>query len=181
MQHRRNSVLANHNDQPTPTQVASLKLLSCDDYRTVAHLMLEQEQQQFAGGPLDSIFSELQNSLHHDLEHPFSLVIPDGIIGFFVLRELEALPKWAPADVITLHSFRVSRPYQGKGYGKAACSLVAQWLLTNRPCINHLMLSVNLRNVDAREAYLKWGFRDTGALCSGPIGPQNILEFRVLR
>lgn len=155
----------------------TLRSLSPVDYGIVAHLKLDGEQEQFAGGPLDLVFSELRNSSCHKLEHPFSVAVAGETIGFFVLREREALPEWAPPDVVTLHSFRVSREYQGKGYGKAALRLAAHWLSTNRPRINRLMLSVNLRNLAARGAYVKWGFRDTGAICSGPIGPQNILDY----
>lgn len=155
----------------------NLKTLSPADYPMVSHLKLEHEQEQFAGGPLSLVFSELRNSSHHELEHPFAIVVAENIVGFFVLREMEALPEWAPPGVATLHSFRVSHEHQGKGYGKAAVQLAVQWLMANRPCVRRLMLTVNLRNGASRGAYLKWGFRDTGAIFVGPIGPQNILDF----
>ncbi|MET4036297.1 MULTISPECIES: GNAT family N-acetyltransferase [unclassified Bradyrhizobium] len=156
----------------------TLKVLSRFDYPVVAHLKLEPGQEQFVD-PLDLVFSELRNSAVAALQHPFSIVVRDEIVGFFVLREKAALPEWARPDAITLHGFRVDRVSQGNGYGKAATGLAAQWILTNRPCINRLMLAVNVRNVRAREVYLKSGFRDTGAMHCGPIGPQNILENRI--
>lgn len=157
---------------------ATLQAVSRFDYVAVAHLELEPEQEQFAG-PLDLVFSELLKSPRPELEHPFSIVVRDSIVGFFVLREKAALPAWAPPDVITLHSLRVGRAYQGNGYGKAATGLAVQWILTNRACIKRLMLGVNVLNVAARCAYLNSGFRDTGGTHLGPIGPQNILEYEI--
>ncbi|RWM38699.1 pyridoxal-phosphate dependent enzyme [Mesorhizobium sp.] len=157
---------------------ATLKALSCFDSAAVAHLKLGPEQEQFAG-PLDLVFSQLQISSRPELEHPFSIVVRDEVVGFFVLREKDAVPEWAPLDVITLHSLRVDRDYQRKGYGKGAIRLIARWILTNRPDVNRLMLAVNVRNVMARDSYLKSGFWDTGTTYCGPIGTQNILEYKI--
>ncbi|WP_342723898.1 GNAT family N-acetyltransferase [Bradyrhizobium sp. B097] len=157
---------------------AMLKTLSRSNYAMVAHLEIEPEQEQFVDS-LNLVFAQLRNSSHPELEHPFSIVFRHEVVGFFVLREKAALPEWAPSDVITLHSIRVGRAYQGNGYGKAATSLVADWISTNRASVNRLMLAVNARNVRARGAYLKSGFRDTGTTHPGPIGPQNILEYRI--
>lgn len=157
---------------------ATLKGLSQFDYGVVAHLKLEPEQEEFVDS-LDLVFSELQDSSHSDLEHPFTVVVRDEIVGFFVLREKAALPEWAPPDVMTLHSLCVDRAYQGNGYGKAATELATRWISTNRPCIDRLMLGVNVRNVTARSAYLKSGFRDTGGTYYGPSGIQNILEGKI--
>ncbi|RUW47949.1 GNAT family N-acetyltransferase [Mesorhizobium sp. M1A.F.Ca.ET.072.01.1.1] len=157
---------------------AMLKALSRFDHAIVAHLKLESEQEQFVD-PLDMVFSELQNSSRRELEHPFSIVVRDHVVGFFVLREQSAVPEWSPPDAITLHSFRIGQSYQGNGYGKAAIRLAVGWILTNRPYATRLMLGVNVRNVTARETYLKSGFWDTGVTFCGPIGPQNILEMKV--
>lgn len=157
---------------------AALKTLSHFDYAVVAHLKIEPEQEEFVD-PLDLVFSELRNSLWPGLEHAFSIVDSDEVVGFFVLREGTALPEWAPPNVITLHSICVDRAYQGIGYGSAAIELAARWVSTNRPSVNSLMLGVNVRNVPARAVYLKSGFRDTGATHYGPSGTQNILEYKI--
>lgn len=157
---------------------AMLKAIPYFDCAAVAHLTLEPEQEQFAGS-LDCVFSELRESSRSDLEHPFSIVVRGEIVGFFVLRERAALPEWAPPDVITWHSLRIGKPYQGNGYGKKAFELVAQWICTNRPHISRVMFAVNARNLKARSAFLKVGSRDTGATYRGPIGPQNIFEYKI--
>ncbi|TIO38089.1 MAG: GNAT family N-acetyltransferase, partial [Mesorhizobium sp.] len=61
------------------------------------------------------------------------------------------------------------------GYGKAAMRLAAQWILTNRPGVDCLMLAVNVRNMTARKVYLRSGFWDTGDTYCGRVGTQNIL------
>ncbi|BCG83324.1 GNAT family N-acetyltransferase [Mesorhizobium sp. 113-3-3] len=155
---------------------ATLKTLSHFDRVRVAHLKLEPEQEQFVD-PLDLVFSELQGNGRPDLEHPFSIVVRHQIVGFFVLREKAALPEWAPPGVITLHSFRVGRGYQGNGYGRAATGLVSQWISTNRPFVRRLMLAVEEDNVTARHFYLASGFFDTGATYYDKnFGLQNVLE-----
>lgn len=154
---------------------AALKTLSHFDRARVAHLELEPEQEQFVD-PLDFVFSELQGNARPDLEHPFSVVVRHQIVGFFVLREKAALPEWAPPGVITLHSFRVGRGYQGHGYGKATIGLVSRWISTNRPSVRRLMLTVEENNLRARHFYMTSRFSGTGATYCDKFGLQNVLE-----
>ncbi|MGY4473614.1 GNAT family N-acetyltransferase [Bradyrhizobium sp. USDA 3364] len=156
----------------------TLKALSTFDSAMVAHLDLEPEQEQFVD-PLDWIFSQLLNSPHPELEHPFAIVFRHQVVGFLVLREKAASPEWAPPNVITSHSLRIGRAYQGNGYGRAAVGLMAEWVWTNRPGINRIMGAINARNLTSRNVLLKAGFRDTGATHLGPIGLQNIVEYQI--
>ncbi|OBQ86462.1 pyridoxal-phosphate dependent enzyme [Mesorhizobium sp. WSM3873] len=168
-----------HRRAITPTSEAcgaTLRALSRFDDAAVIHLKLNPEQEQFVD-PLDVVFSELRNSSCPEFEHPFSILFRDEAVGFFVLREKMAVPEWAPPDVITLHSLRVGSAYQCSGYGKAAMRLAAQWILINRPAVACLMLAVNVRNMTARNVYLRSGFCDTGATYCGPVGTQNILKY----
>ncbi|RXG83632.1 GNAT family N-acetyltransferase [Bradyrhizobium zhanjiangense] len=155
---------------------AALKALSHWDESRVTHLKLSAEQEEFVDS-VEIVFAEFRSCPEE--KHPFSIVVGDKVVGFFVLRERTAVPEWAPLDTITLHSLRIDPRHQRKGYGTAAVRLAAQWILTNRPCVHYLMLAVNARNVTARNVYLKSGFRDTGATYLGPIGIQNILEYKI--
>jgi GNAT superfamily N-acetyltransferase len=157
-----------------------LRPVSISDRAATRRLVLDPEQEQFAGS-VDTIFDDLQNSRHPDLEHPFAIVALGMRIGFFILREKEALPDWAPRGVITMHSFRICRTHQGKGYGRAGSDLAISWVRQNRSDVRQLMLAVNARNGLARTVYLKSGFIDTGAIFRGPIGDQHILGFEVQR
>lgn len=92
--------------------------VTASDRTAIAPLLLDPEQEPFAGS-VDAIFDELQNSRHPDHEHPFTIVVQGETVGFFILREKQAVPAWAPQDVVTLHSFRICRARQGKGHGRA--------------------------------------------------------------
>ncbi|WP_206618665.1 MULTISPECIES: pyridoxal-phosphate dependent enzyme [unclassified Mesorhizobium] len=155
---------------------ARLIALSRFDDAAVIHLKLDPEQEQFVD-PLEVVFSDLRNSSWPECEHPFSIVVRDEAVGFFVLREKMALPEWAPPDVITLHSLRVGSTHQRSGYGEAAMRLAVQWVLVNRPAVACLLLAANVRNLTARNVYLRSGFCDTGATYCGPVGTQNILKY----
>lgn len=157
---------------------ATLEPLSHADIAAVSHLQIEPEQGQFVD-PLYVVFSELRNSPHPELEHPFAIAVRNEIVGFFVLREKAALPEWAPPDAVTLHNLRIGEAYQGNGYGKAATGLAAQWISTNRTPINRLMLAVNVRNVIAKHAYARSGFLETGNIQCGSSGLQDILEYKI--
>ncbi|WP_199201576.1 pyridoxal-phosphate dependent enzyme [Mesorhizobium sp. 131-3-5] len=157
---------------------ATLEPLSNIDLAAVNHLQLDPEQVHFVD-PLYVVFSELQNSPHPELEHPFAIAVRNEIVGFFVLREKAAIPEWAPSDAITLHNLRVGGAYQGNGFGKAAIGLAAQWISKSRERVNRLMLTVNVRNATARHAYLSCGFRETGSIYCGSAGLQDILEYKL--
>ncbi len=155
-----------------------LQDVTARDRGAIARLVLDPEQEQFAGS-VDAIFDELQASKHPEFEHPFAIVADTEKIGFFILRERPAVPIWAPHDVITLHSFRIGRPYQGAGFGRAGVALAVSWIRQNRPDARQLMLAVNIRNAPARALYIKCGFVDTGATFRGPIGEQHILALDI--
>ncbi len=158
----------------------SLQRVAPCDRPAIKTLLLDAEQEQFAGS-VDAVFDELQNSQHPQFEHPFAIAAADNTVGFFILREKQALPPWAPRDAVTLHSFRICRTLQGMGYGRAGVGLAISWLRRERPDIRQLMLAVNTRNAAAKSAYLKADFSDTGEVFHGPIGDQNILTARVPR
>jgi cysteine synthase A len=141
-------------------------------------LLLDPEQEPFAGS-VDAIFDELQDSRHPDHEHPFAIVAQGETAGFFILREKQAVPAWAPQGAVTLHSFRVCRACQGRGYGRAGTALAVAWVRQNRPDVKQLMLAVNARNQVAKAVYLSCGFIDTGTAFRGPIGEQHILRYDI--
>lgn len=155
----------------------ALKELTHFDASTVADLELEPEQEQFVDSPA-VVFERLRNG-PSPLEHAFLLVVGKEVVGFFVLCEKAALPAWAPPSAITLHNLRIGRSYQGKGHGRLAIRLAAQWILENRPCINRLMVAVDVRNVAARQLCLGSGFLGTGAVDYGAVSPHNILSIRL--
>ena len=158
----------------------SLHPVALSDRLAIKQLTLDPEQEQFVGS-VETIFDTLHSSCYPDLEHPFAIVVREKTVGFFILRERQALPEWAPCDVVTLHRFRICRACQGKGYGRAGADLAILWVQLERAGVRHLMLAVNARNVLAKSLYLKAGFLDTGQIFRGPIGDQNILAVEIPR
>lgn len=149
------------------------------DRAVIKAVTLEPGQEQFAGS-VDAVFDELQKSAFPGDEHPFAIVAAEDVtVGFFVLRERASLPGWAPAGVVTLHSLRIARMYQGQGYGRLSVELAIAWIRQNRPWIDRLMLAVNARNRQAMAAYLRCGFIDTRIKVAGPIGEQLVLEIAI--
>ncbi len=158
-----------------------LKSLPLSEQRLTAVIELDAEQERFAGGNLDDIFLVLQANEHPEALHPFAMVVDGEVIGFYVLREGPTLPVWASEDAVTLHSFRVSRPLQGRGHGTAGLKLAARWIAVNRPKIRQLMLTVNADNPQASALYLRCGFHATGTTFQGRIGREKILACDIER
>lgn len=153
----------------------TLQPVTVSDRSAIEQLVLDPEQEQFAGS-VATIFEELQDS---EEEHPFAIVTRGKSVGFFILREKHLLPLWAPDGVITLHSFRICNACQRRGFGRAGVELAISWIAKNRPGVARLMLAVNARNLAARSTYLKCGFVDTGEIFPGPIGNQHILGIAI--
>jgi len=152
-----------------------LKRLDPYGWHLVTAVELDPEQENFAGGPIEKVLHGLRTGPHQDARHPFAIYIDDEIIGFLALREGLALPVWAYKNAMTLHSFRVTKSMQGKGYGTAALRLAACWIGSNRPDVRHLMLTVNAENPQASALYLRCGFRNTGTIFQGRIGRERVL------
>jgi len=152
-----------------------LKLLGPNDWHFVTTIELDPEQEDFAGGTIEKVLHGLRTGSHQDSRHPFAICLGDEIIGFLALREGPALPMWAYKNTMTLHSFRVTKSMQSRGYGTAALVLAARWIGANRPNVKHLMLTVNAENPQADVLYLRCGFRNTGTLFQGRIGKERVL------
>ncbi|MDX8502452.1 GNAT family N-acetyltransferase [Mesorhizobium sp. VK4C] len=155
-----------------------LQSVAVSDREIVRKVWLPEDQEQYAGS-IDAVFDDLAKSSHPAKQHAFAVVSCGVTVGFFILRERESVPDWSPPDVITLHSFRISLACQGKGLGRAAVGLAISWIGKNRPLVRRMMLAVNARNVQARTAYLRYGFVDTGTRVSGPVGDQHLLSIDV--
>lgn len=153
-----------------------LKPLALSEQHIVDAIELDADQQRFAGGSIADIFKALRASAFPQFLHPFAVVAGEQIVGFLVLRERDALPTWAHQDSITLHSFRISAPFQHKGFGGTALTLAASWIRTNRPAVSFIMLTVNADNPGADALYLRCGFQPTGAIFQGRIGRERVLR-----
>lgn len=153
----------------------SLGLLQLDEIAAVHGIKLDEREEDFAGGSMETVFERLKDTSSPHAYHPF-LVIAGEVVGFFMLREGPALPTWAKSDVISLHNFRISTHMQGRGYGAAALILGARWIAVHRSEVSELMLSVNDENTGALGFYTRHGFKHAGIVFEGRLGKELVLS-----
>ena len=151
----------------------SLRVLGFDDEALVAGIAVDPDKESYAGGPMGDIFDQLRASPPR--QTPFALADGDSIVGFIVAREEAALPVWAEKGCMTLNNLRIDTRLQGRGYGKAAIRLAAQWIARERPAVTHVMSSVNVANLAAFHLNLACGLTPTGRIVEGRIGRQRIM------
>nr|WP_295462567.1 GNAT family N-acetyltransferase [Mesorhizobium sp.] len=151
----------------------SLRVLGFDDEALVAGIAVDPDKESYAGGPIGDIFDQLRASPPR--QTPFALADGDRIVGFIVAREDAALPVWAEKGCMTLNNLRIDTRLQGRGYGKAAIRLAAQWIARERPAVTHVMSSVNVANLAAFHLNLACGLTPTGRIVEGRIGRQRIM------
>ena len=151
----------------------SLRLLGVDDEAVVAGIAADPDKEVYSGGPIGNVFNQLRASPPR--QFPFALFDGDRIVGFIVAREDAALPVWADKGCMTLNNLRIDARLQGRGYGKAAIRLAAQWIARERPAVTHVMSSVNVANVAAFNLNLSCGLTPTGRVVEGQFGRQRIM------
>nr|WP_295466239.1 GNAT family N-acetyltransferase [Mesorhizobium sp.] len=152
---------------------AVLREIGLNDEALVAGIAVDPDKEPYAGGPIGDIFNELRASPPG--QTPFALVDGDRVVGFIVAREDAALPAWAERGCMTLNNLRIDTRLQGRGYGKAAIRLAAQWIARERPAVTHVMSSVNVANLAAFHLNLACGLAPTGRIVEGRIGRQRIM------
>ncbi|SMH40506.1 GNAT family N-acetyltransferase [Mesorhizobium australicum] len=151
----------------------SLRPISLDDQTLVAGITVDPDTESYSGGPISDVFDQLRASPPR--QHAFAVVDGDRVVGFIVAREEAALPAWAEKGCMTLNNLRIDRHLQGRGYGKAAIRLAAQWIARERPAITHVMSSVNVDNLAALHLNLACGLTPTGQIVEGRFGRQRIM------
>jgi RimJ/RimL family protein N-acetyltransferase len=151
----------------------SLRLLGLDDEAVVADIAVDPDKESYSGGPIGDVFNQLRASPPRQI--PFALFDGDRIVGFIVAREEAALPVWADEGCMTLNNLRIDTRLQGRGYGKAAIRLAAQWIARERPAVTHVMSSVNVANLAAFNLNVACGLTPTGRVVEGRIGRQRIM------
>jgi RimJ/RimL family protein N-acetyltransferase len=151
----------------------SLRVLGLDDEVVVAGIAVDPDKEPYSGGPIGDVFDQLRASPPRQI--PFALCDGDRAVGFIVAREEAALPAWAEKGCMTLNNLRIDTRLQGRGYGKAAIRLAAQWIARERPAVTHVMSSVNVANLAAFNLNLACGLTPTGQVVEGRIGHQRIM------
>lgn len=152
---------------------AVLREIGLNDEEMVAGIAVDPDTEPYSGGSIAGIFDQLRASPPR--QTPFALADGDMIVGFIVAREDAALPVWAERGCMTLNNLRIDTRLQGRGYGKAAIRLAAQWIARERPAVTHVMSSVNVANLAAFHLNLACGLTPTERIIEGRIGRQRIM------
>ncbi|MBD0416828.1 GNAT family N-acetyltransferase [Oryzicola mucosus] len=152
-----------------------LELRCLSDLTSLDDFELGDLEQEYAGGPIQRVVDRARATTHPLLHHFFVARDHKQLVGFFCLREGLARPDWAFDDTISLHHMRISKQFQGMGYGARTLGLAADWIYRNRPNVHTLILSVNSENLNARRFYERCGFEQSGTIRDGRLGPELVM------
>ncbi|WP_405078737.1 GNAT family N-acetyltransferase [Paenibacillus chitinolyticus] len=133
---------------------------------------LPDEQLQFSALPHEVLKAAAQDSHRY----PVVILADSKPVGFFVLYDGEEIALYSDdPQTIVLRAFSVNHAEQGKGYAKQGLLLLPDFVRNHFPLARIVGLGVNMKNITARNLYLKCGFEDHGRTKIGPLGPQHIL------
>ncbi|WP_413375615.1 GNAT family N-acetyltransferase [Alkalihalobacillus sp. 1P02AB] len=152
------------------TDYIQLKHFSNEDLEVLKTFKLPEEQGQFTSLPIH--FQEVIEGQHR-------IVIVDDAepVGFFLLHVTERVKDYSDnRKAMLLTSLSINHLKQGKGYAKQAMTLVKEFVVSEFPHYNEIVLAVNHKNTAAQKLYIKVGFQDTGRRKMGPIGEQFIMS-----
>lgn len=142
----------------------------------LSNYYLPEEQLQFTSLPLDKINGpSVSNTAKH------VLILENNVpVGYFSLEDGEKLLKYSNnSNARLLTAFSIDSKYQGKGIAKVGLQLLPEFVKSNLPGTDEIVLGVNKRNTAAYNLYLRTGFLDENEFYEGPKGPQHILHLRV--
>ncbi|MFD1851285.1 GNAT family N-acetyltransferase [Oceanobacillus bengalensis] len=124
-------------------------------------------------------FTALPSKYFEVTEGQYRIVIvnENEPIGFFLLHSTERVKEYSDnSNAMLLTSLSVNQTKQGKGYAKQAMFLLSDFVKSEFPNCNEIVLAVNYKNIPAQRLYSKIGYRDTGRRKMGPIGEQFIMS-----
>lgn len=124
-------------------------------------------------------FTALPSEILEEREGEKRIVILDEKepVGFFLLHKTERVKEYSDnPNAMLLTALSVNYAKQGKGYAKQAMLLLSDFVKSEFPDCQEIVLAVNHKNVPAQRLYSIIGFNDTGKRKNGPIGEQFILN-----
>ncbi|WP_339215067.1 GNAT family N-acetyltransferase [Ornithinibacillus sp. FSL M8-0202] len=131
---------------------------------------LPEEQAQFTALP--SKYKEMTEG-----QHRVVFLRGNKPVGFFLLHSTDRVKEYSNnPNAMLLTTLSVNYAEQGKGYAKQAMLLLRDFVKSEFPSCDEIVLAVNHKNFPAQKLYAKVGFKDTGRRKIGPIGEQFILS-----
>lgn len=134
---------------------------------------LPEEQVQFTALP-NKILEATEG------QHRIVILSENEPVGFFILHSTERVKEYSDnSKAMLLTALSVNHAKQGKGYAKQGMLLLSDFVKSEFPNCDEIVLVVNHKNFPAQQLYLKVGFQDTGKRKIGPIGEQFIMNLSV--
>jgi RimJ/RimL family protein N-acetyltransferase len=131
---------------------------------------LPEEQGQFTSLPIN--YKEVT-----DGQHRIVIFCDNEPVGFFLLHSTDRVKEYSGnPKAMLLTSLSINYKKQGNGYAKQAMLLLKEFVESDFPNCNEIVLVVNHKNISAQQLYIKVGFQDTGERKIGPIGEQYIMN-----
>ena len=110
-------------------------------------------------------------------QHRIVILSEDEPVGFFLLHSTERVKEYSDnAKAMLLTALSINHLKQGKGYAKQGMLLLSDFVKTEFPDCDEIVLVVNHKNVPAQRLYLRVGFKDTGKRKIGRIGEQFVMN-----
>jgi RimJ/RimL family protein N-acetyltransferase len=152
-----------------------LKALHANDMAKVSRLSVSKEQLPFVG-----TIEEILSSKSDDCD--CHLVTSNNDVMGFLIADTTYHQRYdfAKEDEVGVRGFFIDEKHQGKGYGKAAVTLLGNHFRLTYPTRSSIVLTVNCKNSAAYNCYQGAGFKDNGDLyLGGTAGPQNIMRLKL--
>ncbi len=144
------------------------------DYNDLTSYDLDEQQKHFTAMP--KVTLELIKEKNTSDKFPISIFYNNQAVGFFVLDfGQDKFELTDNKNSTLLRSLSMNPEYQGKGIGKAAMIFLSDFLKTEFPECEEVVLAVNFNNKTAYDLYLKCGFEDDGKTREMSKGWQHLL------
>ncbi|GEL78510.1 GNAT family N-acetyltransferase [Tenuibacillus multivorans] len=152
------------------TEYITLEHFSNKHLDALTSFKLPEDQKQFTALP--DQYKEVE-----DGQHRIVILNKTKPVGFFLLHATARVKDYSDnPSAMLLTSLSINHAEQGKGYAKKAMFLLKEFVVSEFPDCDEIVLAVNHKNISAQQLYLKVGFQDTGRRKVGPIGEQFIMN-----
>ncbi|MFY0519992.1 GNAT family N-acetyltransferase [Lysinibacillus sp. UGB7] len=147
-----------------------LKHFSNEYMKELNSFVLTEEQKQFSALP--SKFEEINEG-----QYRIVILSDNTPVGFFLLNSNERVKKYSNnLNAMLLTALSINHTEQGKGYAKQGMTLLVEFVKTEFPNFDEIVLVVDKDNIPAQKLYLKVGFEDTNERLIGRIGEEIIMR-----
>lgn len=110
-------------------------------------------------------------------QHPIVILSKNQPVGFFLLHSTERVKEYTNnQNAMLLTTLSINHVEQGKGYAKRGMLLLQDFVQSEFPYCDEIVLAVNHKNISALRLYSKVGFNDTNRRKIGRIGEQYIMS-----